>query len=278
MLNRLLFVLSILCISSHAFAAEGTSEATDHSIMDDMYINYFGIYHGPQVGNPGSPYTLTNKGLQPKSAYSDGTNSQNFDSELTAAYMVTKDFGIGGYAQFNLYTVRGYGATMGDAGIKMFDKHFVRTPQLNVYANLILEAPIGYDAVRGVDFKVKMTPNFRYDFSGTRYSVGAWTEETFYLGASDKMSNNKAMKIDLLPYALYQLAPKWALNVTYEYETDHMAGKSNMDFTAYQSDIMPGFVYTIAPKIIVNPYLQFFTTEKIALDRTALGATLTAGI
>ena len=287
MQNRLLFVLGLLTLATPSFAesvantsgaSTASSDVATSSILDRLYLGYFGIFHGPELTNLSSPYTPDRKGYEPKKAFSDGTNNMGFDSELTAAYMLTKDVGIGPYVQFYAFPVQGYGITMGDVGIKTFDRHFIKTPQLNVYANLILEAPVNYDKERGVNFKVKMTPNYRYSFTGTRFATGMWTEETFYFGASDKIANNKQMKLDFLPYVSYQVAPKWALNLTYEYETDHMAGKSNFDFTRYQNDIMPGFVYSIAPTVIVNPYLQFMTTEKIAIDRSSIGATISASI
>jgi hypothetical protein len=262
--------------------AAGTSEASHANlsgIIDNLYINYFGIFHGPELTNLGSAYTPNNKGIEPKAAYSDGTNVMNFDSELTVAYMLTKDMGIGPDLQFSLYTARGYGATMGDSGVKLFDKAFVKTHNLRVYANIIVEAPTNeYDKTRGVDVKFKMTPYVRYDFSGSRFSIGSWTEETWYAGASDSIANNKLVKLYVEPYILYQLAPKWALNLSYDYEVDRMAGKTGFDFTTYQTDVMPGFVYVLTPKIIVNPYLQFFTTDKIAIDRTAIGAVVSASL
>jgi hypothetical protein len=291
--NRLLFVLGLLTIAAPAFAesttntaavpvttgaSEATTEVARPSLMDNFYINYFGIYHGPAINNLSSPYTLSRKGLKNTKSLSDGTNNMGFDSELTFAYMLTKDIGIGPYIQFYAFPVQGYGITMGDVGIKLFDKHFIHTSSLNVYANTIVEAPVNYDKQRGVDLKIKMTPNFRYNFNATRFSVGMWTEQTMYIGASNKIPDNKAFKLNFLPYVNYQLAPKLAASLTYEYETDHVAGKNNLDFKMFQTDIMPGFVYMITPKVLVNPYLQFFTTEKLAMDRTGLGAVISASL
>ena len=287
MQNRLLFVLGLLTLATPSFAestantagaSTATSDVSNNSVLDNLSLSYFGIFHGPQVTNLSSPYTPDRKGYEPKKSLKDGTNNMGFDSDLTAAYMVTKDVGIGAYAQFYLFPVQGYGITMGDVGIKAFDKHFIKTPQLNVYSNFIVEAPVNYDKDRGVNVKIKMTPNVRYNFAKSRFAAGMWTEQAFYFGASDKIKNNKQTKLSFLPYVNYQLAPKWSLRLTYEYETDHMAGKDNFDFTRYQNDVMTGFVYSITPTVIVNPYLQFMTTEKIAIDRSSIGATISASI
>ena len=292
MFTKILFTLAVVTASASAYAEEsatataipavgtssGETSAARGSLMDDLYINYFGIYHGPSLNNLTSPYTLSRKGLTNTKSLSDGTNNMGFDSELTAAYMITKSIGIGPYIQFYAFPVQGYGITMGDVGIKLFNKHFVHTDNLNVYANMILEAPVNYDKDRGVDVKIKMTPNFRYDFRSTRFSAGMWTEETMYVGVSPLIADNKAFKLDFLPYVNYQLTPKLAATLTYEYETDHVAGKSNLDFKMFQTDIMPGFSYFVTPKILVNPYLQFFTTEKLAMDRTGLGAVVSASL
>ena len=55
-----------------------------------------------------------------------------------------------------------------------------------------------------------------------------------------------------------------------------MVNRATFDFTTYETDLQPGFVYMITPTILVNPYVQLFTGNKITSDSTALGAVITA--
>jgi hypothetical protein len=297
MFARIFFLLFACVLSTHAFAAEdstetiktkgafepaGTSTAEESEfskVMDKVYINYFGIFHGPETTNLSAPYTPNAHGVEPTKCYSDGSNCMDFDSELTVAWMITKDIGIGPSIQGYVFPVKGYGAVIGDSGLKIFNKHFIRTEHFNMYANFYIQAPLyDYDRERGMTLGLKMTPYVRYDFAGTRFSVGAWTEEKAYLGVSDQIQNNKATKWYANPYVLYQQTAKFAWNLGFEVEADHMAGHRTFDMTLYQTDIMPGFNYSITPRVILNPYLQVFTMDKIAIDRTALGMAISATI
>src|SRR5437868_1507206 len=66
-----------------------TSTQAAPSIVDSLYLNYFAVFHGMPLNNMGSPYTIDNTGKQSK------TNAINFDSDISAAYMVSKNTGIG---------------------------------------------------------------------------------------------------------------------------------------------------------------------------------------
>ena len=121
---------------------------------------------------------------------------------------------------------------------------------------------------------VKTTPNFRYDVPDSRLAVGSWGEAKAYLGAL----KGKLFKAYAAPYVNYQLTPKLSLNVEYEIEADHFVGTTPFDFKMFQTDLCPGFVYMVTPKVLINPYLQVFTTDRIAMDHTAMGAVISASI
>ncbi len=277
MLVRSLFAMFAIVLCSQAAHAQGSSEATSSSWTDNLYVNYFGIFHGPRINKVDQPFTLNHDGSTPLKAGPDGNGDMNFDSELTTAWMIDRDYGIGLTTQFYAYPVQGYGITMGDYGLKMFNKHLVQTNNLRVYANLNIQLPAGYDDTRGVDVKFKSTPYFRYDFTGSRFSVGSWSEIAYYAGA--KAGNQ--YKFYIQPYVLYQTAPKFAWTLAYEIETDHTATpRKGSYFQTSETDFMPGFTYTFSKKFIVNPFLQIFTAsgQPIALNRTGCGANISASL
>ena len=273
MLKRILPLL-VLLLSPHAFAVEGTSEATTKSIMDDVTMGYFAIFHGPGVTTLESPYSPDARNGKPSHSVN---NAMNFDSEFTASYMITPTVGVGPVIPFYLFPVMGQGFSIGDVGIRAFNRKFITNHDLNVYANIILQLPTNEyskSAARDMTLGVKMTPNVRYTIPDSRFTVGSWTEQKAYLG----VKSGKTFKLYAGPYVNYQVTSKFSWNLGYELEADHFYGKPTLDLTMYQNDLMPGFVYFITQKIMVNPYLQIFTKEKIALDRTAVGAVLSASI
>jgi len=240
-------------------------------IMKNLYLNYFAIVHGTPLNDISSPYTLDHNGKHSKTSF----NTINFDSEVTAAYMVTKDIGIGPSIPFLLIPVQGQGLVMGDVAIKTFDKHLISYNGLNISGNLYVQAPTAkVDKDRGMNVGLKTTPAIRYAFPSSRFAIGSWNEAKLYEG----VSTGKSFKLYTLPYVNYSLNPSVSLNLGYEIETDHMKGDSAMNFTTVETDLQPGVVYFITPKVMVNPYLQIFTGNKITSDRMALGAVISATV
>jgi len=268
--KQLLFFVALFSCT-HAFAADGSSESKQTTLLDDFYVNVISIVHGPGVNNLDQPYTPNADGKTVPKA----TSAMNFDSELTAAYMITDTVGVGPDVPFLAYPVLGKGFSLGDVGIKAFDKKFISNSALAVYANIIFQLPTSdYSSGRDMSFAIKMTPNLRYIIADTRFMVGVWTEEKAYMG----VNAGKTAKLYAQPYVNYQVTHKFSWNLGFEAEADHFYGKPNFDLTMYQTDLMPGFVYVVTPKLIVNPYFQVFTSQKVSLNNTALGAFLSASL
>ena len=235
--------------------------------MDQMYINLFSNFHGPTVQNLGSPYSLDSKGRV-------SSRGINFDSDLTVAYMLDPSVGLGLDLPFFYLPGKATTFELGDVGVKVFNKKLLSTPNFSLYGNVLVEAITNdYSRSLGQKLGVKTTPNFRYNIPKSRFAVGAWTEAKAYVGAQ----KGKAFKLWACPYLNYQLAPKLSAVLQYEIETDHMVNNGGLlNFTTYQSDIMPGVSYFITPHVMVNPYLQIFTNDRVAWDRTGLGALVSA--
>jgi hypothetical protein len=250
-----------------------THDLTDDrapGILDKLYVNYFGIFHGESINNISSPYTVDRKGAL--STYS----GVNFDSEITAAYMFTDNIGAGPDIPFLLVPVLGQGVILGDLGVKAFDTKTVSYRGLNLYTNLILQGATSKSSqAHNETLGVKMTPYVRYSFPRSRFSVGAWSEEKAYLG----VTSDKTFKLYAAPYVNYRLTSTLSLNLEYEAEAHHNLGDTGMmNFTMYQTDIEPGLVWMITPKVMFNPYLQVFTTGTVSSDNMALGAVISATV
>jgi hypothetical protein len=261
-------VFTVATLAQADAGAQSTaSTAEAKSLLDNVYASYFGVYHGAPLSDLGNARTVDSQGKLSKS------QSIYFDSELTTAYMVTPDIGVGPVVPFFITPVRGEGLTLGDVGVKAFNKRTYSANGLSVYTNLILQAPTSsYSSQRGMTLGVKTTPNLRYNVPASRFTFGAWTEAKSYLG----VTSGKAFKLYAAPYANYRLTSNLSLNLEYEMEADHMVGKPSFDFTSYQTDLEPGVVWNITQHISVNPYLMLFTGNTINSDTMAFGAVINA--
>lgn len=243
------------------------------SVMDNLYADLFANVHGPVLGDPNSPWSVNNKGQVVKSAAGHAVYA---DSELTTAYLLDKDsgIGIGPDVPFWYSPMLGQGMTLGDVGVKAFNKKAIDTGNLRVYANVYFQLPTNsYDRdVRKMNYGVKTTPYWWYHFQGTRWTVGSWNEAKTYPGAQDY-----TFKLYAEPYVNYRVSPKVALNLGYEMEAHHMTtSTSTLDFTNYQTDMQPGIVWNVSQTVMVNPYVQLFTGNKVTGDSTAVCAIVTA--
>lgn len=241
-----------------------TTSSEQHSILDRFYLNYFANYHGSRLSNLGDSRTLNNKGNpSPMGIY--------FDSDVTAAYMIDSANGIGPDIPFLLVPVLGQGFIMGDAGVRYFNRNTIKKNGFILNTNLILQAPSSLASQnRHMVLGVKSTPSIFYTPPGSRWTFGAWTEIKAYLGAT----SDKTFKLYGAPYVSYRLLPQLAVNLGYEIEAHHDAGYPAFNFFVYQSDFEPGLIWYVTPRILINPYVQFFTNNKINLDTTALGAVI----
>jgi opacity protein-like surface antigen len=289
-LELLTIVASAVSLMNAAFAAEsattltvpsspvppavGTSETTvkpsaPNPLLEKLYFNYFATYHGASLDDMGANYTLDHMGKRTTSP-----NSRiNFDGDVTAAYLVTKNIGIGAYIPFLLVPAPGQHFVLGDVGAKIFDRHTVTGGGFNLATNLMIQAPTNdYSKLRGMDLALKTTPSIRYNIPHSNFAVGSWTEMKAYLG----VNFDKTFKLWAGPYVSYNFSDSFALNVEYEMEADHYKNKPTFDFTNYQTDLMPGVVWNITPRFMVNPYVQLFTGNKVTLENSALGAVINA--
>src|SRR6185437_8807981 len=86
------FILLLLSAGTWAATPSGTTisdgSSASSSLLNHLYLNYFGIYHGSPVDDLGSPSMVD--------TYGKKTNRNiNFDSEITAAYQLDHDFAAG---------------------------------------------------------------------------------------------------------------------------------------------------------------------------------------
>lgn len=269
------FVLFFTSLSTSLSAAENqtqvssTSVSDKTSLMDQLYVNFFSNFHGTPIKDPTIAYTPNIKG------YNSNSNGIYFDSTLVTAYMIDKDIGIGPELNFWMTPVLGRGFDLQDSGVRVFNNHLIKTSQLNVSGNFIVQAPVSdFSKARGQDLGLKTTPSIRYRFKNSSFILGAFTEAKAYLG----VESGKTFKLWAEPFVNYELDDNIILTLGYEMEARHMRNASTFDFVNDHTDLQPGVRFQISKKIFVNPYINLYTGEKITSENTYLGAIVSASL
>jgi hypothetical protein len=249
--------------------SSGSSSAVESSILDHLRLGYFANFHGTPLKDLGSSHSVGPKGTP--SAY-----SVNFDGDLTGYYMVDDSTGIGPHVPFLLVPVRGQGIILGDVGIKAINNHTVSMNGFHLDTNVYVQAPTSDSSrARGMNLAVKTTPSLSYRASGSRLTIGSWTEAKTYLG----VDRGTTFKLWAGPYLNYKVLPNFSLNLEYEMEWHHDVAMTGLHFHTYQTDLQPGFILNLSRKVMINPYMQIFTTQgAISSDRMAWGAVMSASI
>lgn len=253
-------------IPTGSSTASGVSSPFEH-----LHFTLFSNYKGPNVGDIGSAETVNANGVK------NARQRQYFDTDVMAAYKLGSSTGVGIVMPFWLITTKGQEFSLGDMGIKLYDKKAYSTKDLTIGANLILQAPTSaFSKTQGMTMGVKTTPSIRYNVPKSRFTLGAWTEAKAYVGVD--AANGKLFKLWGAPFVSYQLAPKLSGILQYEYEASHFVNTAPLDFRTVQHDILTGVSYMFSPQLMVEPYVVFYTTQKLSMSNAALGAIISASI
>jgi hypothetical protein len=232
--------------------------------LDRFYASFYGNLEGGRLSQLG-PYEANPTTGQMS------TEPMTLASTATIAYMATPEIGVGTYLEMNITPVLGRGWQWLDVGATIFDHKIINRDGLDVSVNFIAELPTDtYDINRGMVAGLETTPSFRYAIPHSRFTLGAWTELKNYTGAH----SGKLIKTYYEPYIAYTLLPQVLLNVTYEFEWDHFVGHGGMQ--VYQTDIQPGVLWYLTPRLMLNPFLMWFTNNRISAETACFGLAVVA--
>jgi hypothetical protein len=263
-------------------AMQGSSTAPEvqttlgRTPLDSMYLSFFSTFHGGSLNEPTSAQTVNRLGLQ-NTKPGQYTNI-NLDSEVGAGYRISKRYQAGVVVPFIFIPVYGRQTILGDVGVKVSDHDFANIGGAKITANLIVQAPTSDGSKeKGQNWALKSTPSVRYNVPRSNFTLGSFGELKGYFGV--EKPGEKTFKLWMGPYARYNLNDSFALNVLYEMEYRHdLDQRGYLTLTNHQTDLQPGIVWNITPKVMLNPYLQIFTTNRVSADTTAVGAVMSAAI
>jgi hypothetical protein len=239
------------------------SESTESSKFP-ISINYFGIFYGGAVSDPGS-------GFQPNYAGDQNENApvhlRNF---LALNYGVTQEIGVSAVGYWAWQPAMDQAFQLRDPFLRMSHNSIVSIGNLNLYGDLRLHMPVStvsreYDMLFGAQTVQALT----YGFENSDLSLGLYASQRMNWFGSQGYGNDT--EFYLAPCVSYQLASNVALNVLYEMQASHPYGNSFGTLNNDGTDLEPGVIWDITPNLMLNPYLHFLTGGKVNMDTTSFG-------
>lgn len=244
-----------------------TASESPRSWTQNISMDYWADFRGGPVSNPESPYTTDASGK-----YSED-NLINMFNEITTNYRFTENTGVALYVPFVFVPVMGKGFEMADAGIKVFNRGTISSGGFRLNTSGFIQAPTSEGSRnRNMILSAKFTPSFSFSPTGSRFTFGALTEAKSYLG----VSTGKDFKFWALPYVNYRISPQFSLNLMYEMETLHMVGDDTFKLGNSSTDLQPGVIWNITPSVSFQPYLRFFTGNRVGWNNMTLCAIVSA--
>jgi hypothetical protein len=233
---------------------------------DRFGVNYFLIFYGPSIGEPSS--------LQPKP---DGTPDpdrplliKNFG---TLSYAVSRDVGISGTIYWMHQPVLGQVITMRDPYVRVSHDRLIKTDNLTLYGDARVHFGLS-DFARSNDLLTgfQTFQVLTYDIPGSRLQLGTYGSARLNVYGSQGFGPDVELYVG--PNLSYRLGPTVELTLLYEAGMSHFFGDPAGRFYNDGTDLEPGVRWQITPTLMVNPYLNLYTGDRVNLASTSFGMML----
>ena len=282
---------AILCgvatlLSQAAFAdidPGATSGATNRSlyekVSDKMILNYWGMYRGAALSNPGNGLTPLPDGGP------DSSTPQGIENIITTAYKFDANTSLGVLTHFYYYP--GLKPEDTSATFQFYDpiiqfekKNIINSNGFRLTGRLWLDLPLSpYDRLRQDKdlFAVSTIGILSYDVPKTALTVGLFGYLRAYIGRADMTDTARTYKVYIAPNASYQISKTVSATLWVDLIQGTRSANSGFitGFSNYAVDIQPGINWDITKNISFNPFLNIYPGA-LTLQATSIQATLTA--
>jgi hypothetical protein len=242
-------------------------------------LRWDGVLYGPGVTN----INTYQPDLYNKNSYGLPTQTPVFiRNAIGTTYALPGNWIAGATLRADIMpTYIGRDYAIDDSYVRIMNPKLVSHGNFNVSGDLRLYMPTS-QASRTTGQSASVTTQFipSYNFPGTRWSIGAILRQQSYSHYS--WANSNAMDTDAYagPNVNYQITPKLAAGILYEFEAVHYYGTGAFNFTTQNAsnpgimtptDVEPNISWDITPNINFNPFLNMYPGGKFSLDTTSFG-------
>ena len=229
-------------------------------------MNYFGVLYGPSVADPSSYQPNANGAV-------DSSLPLLVRNYMTVTYGLSHAVSISATAPWIWQPVLNQELGAKDPYFRVADNEIFSTEHFSLYGDARFHAPVttesrAADLLAGVQAFMIAT----YQVPGSRFTWGSYLSARYNVFGSQGTGNDTILYAG--PNLAYQLSPKLALTTLYEMGASHIYKDKNFALNNDGTDLEPGLKWDLTKTVSVNPYLNFFTGNKMNLTSTSLGMTL----
>ena len=275
---KLIAPFGLLCIiAPTAFGAEPHGEeigretiAADDfekgGVLDQFSMNYYGVFYGPSIQDPST--------FQPNSSgVIDHTLPLLVRNYMSLSYSVSKVIAVSATAPWVWKPVQNQELQAKDPYFRLADNELFSTDQFNLYGDARFHAPVTTES-RNSDLLAGLQTFFiaSYQVPGSRLTWASYFSARYNIFGSQGTGSDTVLYAG--PNLAYQLTPSVSLTTLYEMGASHVYKDKIFALNNDGTDLEPGIKWDINKSVSVNPYLNFFTGNKVSLTSTSIGMTM----
>ncbi len=242
---------------------EGTSTAETKGILDGVAVNYFGILHGPAVGDISA--------YQPKATGGRDLSHPIFiQNYINVSKELSEDVAVTAQGYWLYQPVLNQYVELMDPSLRVSNNRMIDYKGFNLYSDIRAHFPVSSRS-RDEDmrFGIQTFQVASFTPEGSRLTVGAFGSLRYnFFG---KQGEGRQVELYGAPNIAYQLSPKVALTALYEMGATNYVNSVSGVFYNDGNDLEPGVRWDVSESLSLSPYLTIMVNDEVSLKTTSIG-------
>jgi hypothetical protein len=230
-----------------------------------LNINYFTIFYGPSVKNPGS--------FQPtRDGQADVEHPVLLKNFFNVGYDLTDHVAVTGTGYWIWRPVRGQSFEMRDPQLRISHNELVNFSTYNLYGDIRAHFGVS-DLARSNDeiFSLQAFQIQTCQIGASRLTAALYTSERPYFYG--KRGFGPDFELYVAPALIFQVTPKLSSQLLFENNWSHTFGDRTVGLNFDGNDLEPGVSWDLTNWLNISPYLHLYP-KTLSLASTSFGATL----
>lgn len=227
-------------------------------------ITYFGIYQGPSFGTANQSYQIN-----PSTNSIDTGWPQVLENQIKANVNITENVFVGPVLNFYFFPGQTDNSIIQDSGVRVGNKHLIKSGGFNVSADLRFLGPIAPgDVKNNASILYESIENITYAIPKSKWTVGLLGFNKYHSYVDQGLGHLDA-DLYWAPNFSWQFSQKLALTNYVEFYPAHKIGNEGWTVTQ-PMDINPGINWDVTETFSVNPGIVFYPTSPNIASTSAI--------